>query len=108
MKTPFGADCKFYYSDYFRGKSTQECRLIAANPASDAWNPALCKDCPMPQLLLANACPNLVYRGRVSKSLFGLLRKIQVQAGCREYRTEVQRPQVGCGHCHEHRESNAR
>ena len=101
MKTPFGKECKYYYADYFRGKNTQECRLVQANPASASWKPALCQTCPVPDILMANACPNLALRGRVGKSMFGLLQKVQVEAACREYRVEVSNPQVGCGHCHE-------
>ncbi|MBI5300907.1 MAG: hypothetical protein HY868_02130 [Chloroflexi bacterium] len=103
MKTPFGQECKYYYADYYRGKNTQECRMIAANPDSAPWNPALCKTCPAPKFLRANACPNLVFRGRVAKSFFGLLRQVKVEAGCREYRVQVDQLQVGCGKCHLHK-----
>jgi hypothetical protein len=101
MKTTYGKECKYYYADYFRGKTTEECRLIQANPASAAWKPALCQTCPVPDILQANACPNLVLRGRVGKSMLGMLQKIQVEAACREYRVEVAKPKIGCGHCHE-------
>ncbi len=101
MKTTYGKECKYYYADYFRGKSTEECRLIQANPASAGWKAALCQTCPVPDILLANACPNLALRGRVGKSVLGLLQKIQVEAACREYRVEVAKPKIGCGHCHE-------
>jgi len=101
MKTTYGKECKYYYADYFRGKTTEECRLIQANPASAPWKPALCQTCPVPDILLANACPNLVLRGRVGKSMLGMLQKIQVEAACREYRVEVAKPKIGCGHCHE-------
>lgn len=100
MKTPYGQECKFYYADYFRGKNTQECRLIQANPESEPWKLSLCQTCPVPGILLANACPNLVLRGHVGKSMFGLVQKVKVEAACREYRVEVRQPQIGCGHCH--------
>jgi hypothetical protein len=54
----------------------------------------------VPDILLANACPNLVLHGRVSKSFFGLLQKVEVEAACREYRVAVSQPKVGCGKCH--------
>lgn len=104
MRTLYGKECKYYYQDYYRGKSTQECRLIQANPASEAWKPSLCQTCPVPGFLMANACPNLALRGRVGKSFLGLFQKIQIEAACREYRVLVPHPQVGCGHCHEQRE----
>jgi hypothetical protein len=100
MRTPYDKECKYYYTDYFRGKSTQECRLLQANPSSDVWKPALCQNCPVPDILLANACPNLVMRAHVGKSLLGLLSKVEIESACREYRVEVDRPKIGCGHCH--------
>lgn len=101
MKTPYGKECKYFYADYFRGKNTQECRLLQANPASDPWKPALCQACPVPDILFANACPNLALHGRVSKSFLGVLQKVEVETACREYRVPVSKPKIGCGHCHE-------
>ncbi|MBI5653889.1 MAG: hypothetical protein HZC40_26090 [Chloroflexi bacterium] len=100
MKTPAGKECKYYYADYHRGRNTQECRLLQANPASAAWKPALCQSCAVPGILIANACPNLALRARVGKSFFGLLQKIEIEAACREYRVGVKKPHVGCGKCH--------
>lgn len=102
MRTPYGKECKYYYSDYFRGKSTEECRLIQANPDSASWKPALCQACAVPGILLANACPHLVLHARVGKSLFGLIQKIEIEAACREHHVEVSKPHVGCGHCREY------
>ncbi len=101
MRTPAGKECKFYYADYYRGRDTQVCRLLEANPAAAQWQPALCATCPVPEILRANACPNLALRARVSQSFFGLRRQVQVEAGCLEYRVPVADPRVGCGHCHE-------
>ena len=99
MKTPYGKDCKYYYADYFRGKTTQECRLIAANPASDPWKPALCQACPVPDILQANGSVNLVLRARVAKGVLGLLQKVEVTATCREHRIEIRDPKRGCDKC---------
>ncbi len=99
MRTPYGKECRYYYADYFRGNSTEECRLIQANPASDPWKPALCQSCPVPDILLANVCPNLALHARVGKSF--LKQKVQIEAACRRYRVEVDKPKIGCGHCHE-------
>jgi hypothetical protein len=100
MRTPYGKECKYYYADYFRGKSTEECRLVQANPASAPWKSALCQTCPVPDILLANACPNLALRAYVVKSILGLLQKIKIETACREYRVQVSQPKIGCGHCH--------
>lgn len=101
MQTPYGKQCKYYYADYFRGKETQECRLLAQNPSAEAWKPALCQTCPVPDILLANACPNLMLHARVGKSMLGLTRKVELEAGCRQHQISVDRPKIGCGHCHE-------
>ena len=101
MKTPYGKTCRYYFSDYYRGRETQACRLIEQNPTAGAWKPALCQTCPVPDILLANACPNLVLRARIGKTFFGWLAQVQVEAACREHRVEVKQPRVGCGHCHE-------
>ena len=101
MRTPYGKECRYYYADYFRGNSKEECRLIEANPSSELWKPALCQSCPVPDILLANVCPNLALHARVGKSMMGLTRKVELEAACRKYRVEVDKPKVGCGHCHE-------
>lgn len=101
MITPAGQACRYYYADYFRGRERQECRLLAQSPASEPWRPALCKNCPVPGILRANACPNLVLEGRVKKGLLGLTRRVEVSAVCSKHLVAVPEPHVGCGHCHE-------
>lgn len=103
MKTPYGQECKFYYADYHRGRSLQECRLVQARPAGEPWRPELCKTCPVPGILLANACPNMVLEGRVVKRWLGLKREIEVYAFCTLKAVEVEHPHVGCGECHKYR-----
>jgi hypothetical protein len=61
MRTPFGSECPFFYGNYFRGKSDEECRLIGNRPPPDNWTPDLCKSCPVPAILRANACKNMSY-----------------------------------------------
>jgi hypothetical protein len=101
--TPAGVECRYYYEDYYRGRERQECRLVAQNPRSDPWRPDLCKSCPVPGILRANACPNLVLEARVTRGFLGLARRIRVSAVCSKYLVEVSEPHVGCGHCHEER-----
>jgi hypothetical protein len=105
--TPAGQECRYYYEDYFRGRERQECRLIDQNPGSEPWRPELCKSCPVPGILRANACPNLVLEGSVKKGFLGLSRKVVVSAVCSKYLVEVDKPHVGCGHCHEERPGSA-
>ena len=60
MITPAGKECRFYYQDYFRGRSEQECRLIKANPRSPKWRPKDCATCPVPDILIANCSLHLI------------------------------------------------
>jgi hypothetical protein len=101
MKTPAGSDCRYFYANYFRGRNQQECRLASANPASERWTPSVCSGCPVPGMLRANACPNLVLEGRIVKAWGGFKRKMVVSALCTKTYQDVARPEVGCGHCHE-------
>lgn len=103
MITPAGQECRYYYADYFRGREREECRLLAQNPDSEPWRPELCFKCPVPGILRANACPNLVLEGRVKKGFLGLSRRVEVSAVCSKYLVAVPEPHVGCGHCHEER-----
>ena len=102
MRTPAGKECRYYYEDYNRGRNIQECRLIQRNPESPPWHPALCQTCPVPDILSANACPNLILEGRVVKRWLGLTQQVVATGWCKEYFLDVERPAVGCGHCHEH------
>ena len=103
MKTPYGQECRFYYEDYFRGRSKQECRLIERNPNSEHWQPSLCRDCPVPAILRDNACPNMALEARVVRGWLGLTRRVEVLAVCTLSADEVKEPRVGCGQCHRHR-----
>ena len=103
MKTPYGQECRFYYEDYVRGRSTQECRLIGRNPSSERWELKLCRDCPVPAIVRDNACPNMALEGQVVKGFLGLTRHVKVYAVCTLTLTQVQEPRVGCGQCHQHR-----
>lgn len=102
MITPAGAECKFYYEDFHRGRSRQECRLIQRNLASEPWQPGLCKTCSAPAILWANACPNMVLEAWVGRR-WGLLRQVKVRALCLLSMAKVVEPMVGCGRCHEER-----
>jgi hypothetical protein len=107
MRTPAGTECRYYYEDFNRGRTTQECRLILGNPNSAPWKPGLCKTCPVPAILRANACPHMQLEAWVGRRRL-VLPRVRVRAFCR--RTQRARtnqvvadPMVGCGHCHEER-----
>ena len=99
MKTPAGTECRFYYENFHRGRSEQECRLIDANPNSDAWKPEDCAKCPVPAILQANSDPNLVLEAKISKGFLGFGRKIEVKAFCSKHLIDVPEPRIGCPKC---------
>ena len=101
MRTPAGTECRYFYGNYFRGRSTEECRLLMES--GQRWSRDLCKTCPMPGILRANACPHLVLAGRVERRLLGTKRQVVAAAVCSKYLVDVPQPHVGCGHCHEER-----
>ena len=98
MRTPAGTECRFYYEDNYRARVHQECRLIARNPHSERWTPDLCGRCPVPGILRANACSDLVLEGRVVRR-FGLFSRVEVTAFCARHLVDVPEPMVGCGQC---------
>jgi hypothetical protein len=98
MRTPAGAECRYYYEDFHRGRQTQECRLVKASRGSLPWTPDLCGKCPVPAILRANGSPDLRLEGSVRKR-FGLLRRIEVDAYCLRHMREVAEPIQGCPEC---------
>lgn len=101
MRTPAGFECRHFYADYHRGRNKQDCRLIERSATGERWTPEACKQCPVPKILLANACPNLVLEARVQKTWAGFGRKVLVSAMCTKSLQDVAEPHVGCGQCHE-------
>jgi hypothetical protein len=99
MKTPAGKECKYFYGDYFRGRNIEECRLLKA--AQERWTPDLCRTCPVPEIVQANACEYLQLRGRVVRPIGAALqRRVQVSAHCEKVERKVGEPMIGCGECH--------
>ncbi len=99
MKTPFGAECEYFYGDYLRGRNREECRLLAA--AGLVWDSSLCRGCPVPGIRRANACEFIRLRPRVGRSLFsGFRKQVQVEAYCEKIGGAVSEPHIGCGQCH--------
>ena len=99
MITPAGKECRFYYENFHRGHSDQECRLIQNNSRSDSWKPADCGNCPVPAILMANSNPDLVLNGTIKKGLLGFGRHVEVTAFCSRHLIDVPKPQVGCPQC---------
>jgi hypothetical protein len=100
MRTPAGSECKFFYGDYYRGKNLETCRLAGEKPAPRNWTPDLCKTCPVPGILQANACEHMILSGNVSPKHLGKRRRMVIEAYCQHSKQKVDKPHVGCGQCH--------
>lgn len=99
MRTPAGTECKFFYGNYFRGRSLEECRLLKAS--GQRWSRDLCKTCPVPGVLQANACEYLQLRATVSRPVDVLFqRRVRIEAYCEKVQRAVSEPHIGCGECH--------
>ncbi len=99
MRTPAGKECKYFYGNYFRGRSTEECRLL--QEAGQQWTRDLCQSCPVPSILQANACQFMQLRGTVARPISRLFqKKVQVSAYCEKVDRTVAEPHIGCGECH--------
>lgn len=101
MRTPAGTECQYFYADFHRGREVQECRLIDRNPQGSKWTPDLCSGCPVPKILLANACPNLILDAEVKTGFLRIGRGVKISARCIRSQEMVEEPQIGCGLCHE-------
>lgn len=100
MRTPAGKECRYFYGDYYRGKNREECRLIGNQPPPRNWNRNLCQTCPVPGILLANACEFLMLRGEVKRTLGIFKKQVVVSAFCSKNNVKVTEPHIGCGQCH--------
>jgi hypothetical protein len=96
VRTPAGQDCQYFYGDYHRGRHMEECRLLEGS--AEPWRPALCETCPVPGILLANACPNLILYGRIERRMW-FWKRMQIVAVCQHTGGIVREPKIGCGHC---------
>ena len=99
MKTPFGAQCSYYYEDMHRGREHQECRLLDTNQSN--WTVRLCKSCPVPRWQQCNSCEHLNYRALVTPGLLGFWRRMIIKVWYQDSHSEVIEPEVGCGSCHQ-------
>lgn len=98
MLTPAGKDCRYFYGDYYRGRKVEECRLL--EPANLVWKPYLCEKCPIPDIILANACEHLEFHPRLERSFFTLKPQVKVTSYCTKSDVAVEEPRIGCGQCH--------
>jgi hypothetical protein len=98
MRTPAGKECKYFYGNYFRGRSHEECRLLLDHNLR--WEPRLCERCPVPDFLLANSCEHMVFTPDLQKEFFIGKPQVHVTAFCTKTDQQVSEPRIGCGQCH--------
>lgn len=95
MQTPAGKECRHYYQDFHRGRNIQECRLAKVNPASERWHPNDCSKCPIPDILLANADPNMELKLTIKRGFLGFTRTLDVKAFDKRSGDPIADPYVG-------------
>ena len=95
MINPAGKECKHYYQDFHRGRNIQECRLIKLNPASERWHPDDCSKCPVADILMANADPDMELTVTIKKGFLGFGRRVEVTAHDAVDGTVIEDPYVG-------------
>jgi len=100
MRTPAGKECRFFYGNYFRGNNTEECRLLNSASLKLNWTPGLCFSCPVPDILLANACQNMELIPRLVRPFPFIKQQVEVDSYCRKEGRSGFDPHVGCGSCH--------
>jgi len=100
MLTPAGKECKYFYGDYFRGRSREECRLLDTANLGLAWSSELCSSCPVPEILLANACQYMVLNPRLERPFPFIKRQVRVSPTCDKTGRAKFDPYIGCGECH--------
>ncbi|MBX3064279.1 MAG: hypothetical protein KF726_14980 [Anaerolineae bacterium] len=103
MKTPAGKECPQYYADFHRGRNIQECRLASRNPESAPWRPADCTLCSVPDIVRANASPDMRLKLTIKSGFLGLGRRLIVEAYCEKHQLRIDDPFVGCPRCNAER-----
>jgi hypothetical protein len=99
MKVPTtGKECPYFYGDYHRGRQHEECRLLERS--DPPWEIKYCETCPVPDIVRANGCPNMILSGEISSGFLGIGRKVKVTAYCTKSHKVVEDPYVGCDQCH--------
>lgn len=95
MINPAGKECRHYYQDFHRGRNIQECRLAKRNPESEQWHPGDCGKCPVPDILLANADPDMELTLTIKRGFLGFGRRVEVAAKSISDGRAIENPYIG-------------
>jgi len=87
MSTKPNPSCRFFYSDYHRGKETTECRLSKSRD-SLRWERNVCDTCPVPGILRETNCAHLAIEGTIRKKLFN--RRMEVFVVCTQHLVQLE------------------
>ena len=85
-------NCRYFYGDYHRGKNSEECRLIESNRENTrSWKRKHCDTCPVPELLIASNCRDLLLEAEVKRKF--LREQVEVTfAVCTKHMEELSDP----------------
>jgi hypothetical protein len=100
MRTPAGKECGYFYGNYFRGRSQEECRLLGSTSPAIVWKREFCNTCPVPGIQLSNTCPYMELRPKLVRKLPFGKQEVRVQTFCRKTDRSGFDPHIGCGECH--------
>lgn len=100
MRTPAGKECRYFYGDYFRGRKREECRLLASANPPLPWKGTFCASCPVPEILMANACEHMVLQPRLTRTLPFGFQQVRILTQCKKTNRSGFEAQIGCGECH--------
>lgn len=64
------------------------------------WSPDMCRTCPVPDILRANACDNMILDPHVDRPFPFIRRQVSVSSYCLKTKREGFDPHLGCGECH--------
>jgi len=100
MRTPAGKECRFFYGNYHRGREIEECRLLQDASPPLAWKAELCSTCPVPEILMNNACEHLILVPSLVRPFPFIKQGVQVKPYCLKNQRSGFDPNIGCGECH--------
>ena len=100
MRTPAGKECRFFYGNHHRGREIEECRLLQDASPPLAWKAELCSTCPVPEILMNNACEHLILVPSLVRPFPFIKQGVQVKPYCLKNQRSGFDPNIGCGECH--------
>ena len=69
--------------------------------SGETWTADLCRTCPVPGIVRANACEFMQLKAKVGRPIDAAFQKrVQVSAYCDKTGRSVKEPHIGCGDCH--------